>query len=483
MSAEAGAVARESVLQADGDPRRWFALPVLLTGAFLPVLDFNVVNLALPAIRQTLSATSSDLQFVISAYAATYAVFLITGGRLGDWLGRKRMFMLGVAGFTIASVLCGTAWSPAILIAGRSLQGLTATVMAPQVLASIRVLFPASEQGKALGLYGATFGFANIAGQILGGVLVSSHPFGFTWQAIFLVNVPIGLAAFIGSLLFLGDSRADHAHKLDIGGVALLSATLGLLVYPLVEGWEMGWPFWLVAMLVASPVALAAFIRFEKRLMDRGGSPLVDLSLFRERGFAIGVAMALVFYMHAAFYLMFSVYLQGGLHLTPLDAGLRTLPFGIGYFMASFAAAGVMRRLGPRALTLGFIGQVLGFSVVIFAVAGALQGWLEIGLSVAGLGFGILTPSVIKAVISGVDQRHAGLASGIVISTFQIGAALGVAIVGGVFFSILGAGQDLAAYADAFAIALGCNVALLALGGVLSLWLPDDKRAAARRPG
>jgi EmrB/QacA subfamily drug resistance transporter len=478
MTADAGTLAKTNILPAEGDPRRWFALPVLLTGAFLPVLDFNVVNLALPAIRQNLGATSSDLQFVISAYAATYAVFLITGGRLGDWLGRKRMFMLGVAGFTIASVLCGTAWSPAILITGRILQGLTATVMAPQVLASIRVLFPASEQGKALGLYGATFGLANIAGQILGGVLVSSHPFGFTWQAIFLVNVPIGLAALIGSLLFLGDSRADRAQKLDIGGVVLLSATLGLLVYPLVEGRETGWPFYLVVMLVASPVALTAFIRFEKRLTGHGGSPLVDLSLFRENGFAIGVAMALVFYMHAAFYLTFSVYLQGGLHLTPLDAGLRTLPFGIGYFVASFSAAGVMQRLGPRALTLGFVGQVLGFSMVILAVTGVLPGWLEIGLSVAGLGFGVLTPSVIKAVISGVDQRHAGLASGIVISTFQIGAALGVAIVGGVFFSILGTEQKLAAYSRAFGVALSCNVALLALGGVLSLWLPGDKRDA-----
>src|ERR1700749_2316711 len=218
MNKDAGTLTQESSLQAEGDPRRWLALPVLLTGAFLPVLDFNVVNLALPAIRQNLGASSSDSQFVISAYAATYAVFLITGGRLGDWLGRKRMFMLGVAGFTLASVLCGTAWSPGVLIAGRILQGLTATVMAPQVLASIRVLFPPAEQGRALGLYGATFGLANICGQVLGGVLVSSHPFGLAWQAIFLVNVPIGLAAFIGGLLFLSDSRSQAPQRLDVGG-------------------------------------------------------------------------------------------------------------------------------------------------------------------------------------------------------------------------------------------------------------------------
>lgn len=463
------------IAEAAGDPHRWLALPVLLTGAFLPILDFNVVNLALPAIRESLGATSSELQFIISAYAATYAVLLITGGRLGDWLGRKRMFTLGVAGFTLASVLCGFAWSPAVLIAGRILQGLTATAMAPQVLASIRVLFPPSEQGKVLGLYGATFGLANIVGQILGGVLVSSHPLGFTWQAIFLINIPIGLAAFIGSLVFLKDSRADHAQKLDLGGVLLLSATLGLLVYPLVEGRDSGWPLWIIAMLMAFPVALIAFILFERRLMKRGDFPLVDLSLFRESGFAIGVAMALVYYMLSAFYLTFSIYLQGGLSLTPLEAGLRTLPFGIGYFLSSFLSAAIMRRLGPRALTLGFVIQVLGFGSVVLAVTGVLAGYLEIGLVVAGVGFGIVMPSVIKAVIGGIDQRHAGLASGIVISTFQIGAALGVAIIGGIFFSVLGTGRELSAYSHAFAVALGCNVILLMLGAGLSLWLPNPR--------
>jgi EmrB/QacA subfamily drug resistance transporter len=461
--------------KSEGDPRRWFALPVLLIGAFLPVLDFNVVNLALPAIRQSLRATSSDVQFVISAYAATYAVFLITGGRLGDWLGRKRMFVLGVAGFTLASVLCGLAWSPGVLIAGRILQGLTATVMAPQVLASIRVIFPVAEQGTAFALYGATFGLANIAGQILGGVLVSSHPFGFAWQAIFLVNVPIGLAAVAGSVLFLSDSRAGHAQRFDIGGVVLLSATLGLLVYPLVQGREAGWPDWLIVMLVLSPAALIAFIRFEQRLTSRGGSPLVDLSLFREPGFAIGVAMALVFYMLSSFYLTFSVYLQGGLRLTPLDAGLRTLPFAVGYFAASFASAGLTQRLGPRALTLGFIIQIIGFGGVILSALDVTPGYLEMALLQAGLGYGIVMPSVIRAVVGGIDQRHAGLASGVAISTFQIAAALGVAIVGGVFFSALGTGADLAAHAHAFAIALGCNVALLVAGGVLSLWLPDRR--------
>lgn len=460
--------------ETDPDPRRWLALAVLLTGAFLPILDFNVVNLALPEIRRSLGATPSDTQFVISAYATTYAVFLITGSRLGDWLGRKRMFMLGVAGFTLASVLCGLAWSPAVLIAGRILQGLTATIMAPQVLASIRVLFPPAEQSTALGLYGAVFGLANIVGQILGGALVTLHPFGFTWQAIFLINVPIGVAAFLGALRFLRDSRADHSQRLDVGGVIGLCATLGLLVYPLIEGREAGWPAWTFLMLAASAVSLFSFLRYERRLAQRGGAPLVDLGLFRERGLAIGMAIALLYYMLSSFYLTFSVYLQGGLHLTPLDAGLRTLPFAVGYFVASFAAARVMQWLGPRALTLGFAVLVVGFSTVIGAVATSWPQALEVGLAVAGLGYGIVMPSVIKCIIGGMAPRHAGLASGIVISTFQIGAALGVAIIGGVFYSALGTAQNVNAYSHAFTLALMCNVMLLALGGVLSLWLPAE---------
>jgi EmrB/QacA subfamily drug resistance transporter len=463
---------------ATGDPQRWLALPALLTGAFLPVLDFNVVNLALPSIGQNLVASPAEVQFVISAYAATYAVFLITGGRLGDWLGRRRTFTLGAAGFTLASVLCGIAWSPSMLIVGRILQGLTATVMAPQVLASIRILFPPSEHSKAMALYGATFGLANILGQILGGVLVTLHPLGLAWRAIFLINVPIGLVDLTGSSLFLAESRAEQIEKPDIGGVLLLSATLGLMVYPLVEGRETGWPAWILVMLLASPLVLIAFVQFEKRVSGRGGSPLMELSLLRKHGFAIGVVMALVFYMLSAFYLTFSVYLQGGLHLTPLAAGFRTVPFALGYFVASLASARIAHRLGARALTLGFALQVFGFGAVILAVTGVLAGYLEAGLACAGLGFGIVMPSIIKVVIGDIERRHAGLAAGIVISTFQIGAALGVAIIGGVFYGTLGAGQDVDSHAHAFALALGCNVVLLAFAGILSLWLPCAKQPA-----
>jgi MFS family permease len=375
-------------------------------------------------------------------------------------------------------VLCGVAWAPAVLVAGRILQGVTATVMAPQVLASIRVLFPSAEQGLALGFYGATFGLANICGQVLGGILVSYHPFGFAWQAIFLINVPIGVAAFIGGVIFLGDSRAQQAQRLDVGGVVLLSLTLGLLVYPLVEGRETGWPIWTVAALLASPLALLIFVRYEARLLARGGDPLVAFHLLRNSAFVIGLVMALAFYMLSSFYLTFAVYLQSGLHASPMAAGLATLPFAMGFFVSSLVSSYVMQWLGVRALTLGFALQVLGFGVVMLSVGKVLPQSLEVGLACGGLGFGTVMPSVIKAVIGSIDQRHAGLASGIMISTFQVGAALGVAIIGGVFYNALGTRQDPDAYAHAFVLALGYNVGLLALGGVLSLCLPDERQAA-----
>ncbi|HTF68793.1 MAG TPA: MFS transporter [Edaphobacter sp.] len=230
-------------------PTKWLALTVLLTGAFLPILDFTIVNLALPSIRQGLGANSAQVQFVISAYAATYAVMLITGGRLGDLFGRKRMFLIGVAGFSVASLLCGFAASPTALILGRILQPLTATVMAPQVLASIRILFSDPEQTRALALYGATFGLANICGQLLGGFLVSAHPFGYSWQSIFFINIPIGIVAFVGAVFVVKESRSLHARKLDFIGVMLISVTLGCLVYPSIERREAGWPKWMIGML------------------------------------------------------------------------------------------------------------------------------------------------------------------------------------------------------------------------------------------
>jgi EmrB/QacA subfamily drug resistance transporter len=459
---------------------RWLALAVLLTGAFLPILDFTIVNLALPSIRQNLGASSAQVQFVISAYAATYAVMLITGGRLGDLFGRKRMFLIGVAGFSVASLLCGFAASPTALILGRILQALMATVMAPQVLASIRVLFPGPEQTRALALYGATFGLANICGQLLGGFLVFAHPFGYSWQSIFFINIPIGIVAFVGAGFFVRESRSLHARKLDFVGAILLSVALGCLVYPLIEGRELGWPKWMIGMVCLSIISLLGFIQYENRLSSEGLDPLVELALFRNCRFSLGMLMGLVFYMLSAFYLTYSLYLQAGLHNTPLKAGIAMLPFAVSFFFSSVASALDTRRLKSYVLPAGFALQVLGFGIVALCARYQLRGIKE-GLACAGIGFGIVMPRIIKAVIGEIDERHAGLASGMVMTALQIGSALGIAIVGGFFYVSLGAETSLHAYARAFSNSMAVNVALLILGCALSLCLPGERPITAVR--
>jgi EmrB/QacA subfamily drug resistance transporter len=465
---------------AAGDPRRWLALPVLLTGAFLPPLDFFIVNVALPSIRSALHASAAQLQFVISAYAATYAVFLITGGRLGDLYGRRRMFLLGISGFTLASLLCGMAWSSEALLAGRMLQGMAAAALAPQVLASIRVMFPHAEQPRALGLYSATFGVAATMGALLGGTLVSSHLWGMGWQLIFLVNLPVGTAALIGGSLLLRESRAEHALRLDLGGVVLLSIALALLVYPLVEGREQGWPAWTYIMLACSLVTFALFVQCEARVANRGGSPLIDVRLFGEGDFSLGILAALGIYLTSSFFLTYAVYLQSGLQHSALQAGLATVPFTLGYFCGSMLASRLIDKLGRRALPLACACQAFGFGVLIASVAHALPSAAFVpGLAVAGFGFGVAMPALIRAVISGVEARHAGLASGMVITALQISAALGVAIIGGVFYTALHGRSGAQAYGHAFATGLCCNVGALVLMTVLSLRMGRTTRSHA----
>jgi EmrB/QacA subfamily drug resistance transporter len=454
---------------AAGDPRRWLALPVLLTGAFLPPLDFFIVNVALPSIRSALHTSAAQLQFVISAYAATYAVFLITGGRLGDLYGRRRLFLLGIGGFTLASLMCGLAWSSTALLVGRMLQGMAAAALAPQVLASIRVMFPQAEQPRALGLYSATFGIAATLGALLGGSLVSSHLWGMGWQLIFLVNLPVGVAALVAGSMLLRESRAEHALRLDLGGVALLSIALAMLVYPLVEGREQGWPAWTYIMLACSLLIFVAFVKFEARVANRGGSALIDVRLFGEGDFAWGILAALGIYLTSSFFLTYAVYLQSGLRQSAFQAGLATVPFTVGYFCGSILASRLIDALGRRALPLACACQACGFGILIAAVLKALPDAALIpALAIAGFGFGVAMPALIRAVIGAVQTRYAGLASGMVITALQISAALGVAIIGGVFYSALQGQAGAKAFAHAFATGLSCNVGALLILVLLS---------------
>ncbi|HGL4258655.1 MFS transporter [Burkholderia dolosa] len=433
-----------------------WALVVLLVGAILPPLDYFIVNLALPAIRDGIGARPAELELVVSAYACANAVMQITGGRLGDLYGRKRMFMLGMAGFVVASTLCGLADTGAVLVGGRVLQGLFAAILAPQVLATIRSVFSPHEQVRVMGFYGFVFGLAAVIGQLGGGALISLHPFGLGWRAIFLVNLPIGILALIGSWRFIPESRPPRGQRIDVPGTVLLSLFLLMLVYPLTHGREAGWPLWMIACLVGALPMLAALLTVETRRLAGGLDPLLDVRLFRNPVVALGLALAFLFYMLAAFFLSYGIYLQGCLNWSPLASGLAILPLGIGFLASPLLMPRVVARFGAyRVLTLGFAMLAAGV-----ATAAALAGerapgpGFYAGIAAIGIGQGLVLPSVVRIVLAEVDAARAGVASGMVTAVLQIGAAVGAATLGGLFFARVGAHPVAADYVHGFRTAM-----------------------------
>lgn len=464
--------------EAPPDPRRWVGLVLILTASFLTSFDFFVVNVALAAMRTDLGARPAQIEFVVAGYGLAFAVLLVTGGRLGDLFGRKRLFLVGMAGFTLASALCGLATTANGLIVARVFQGLTAATMNPQVLAIIRVTFPAAERARAIGYFGMTLGAASIAAQVIGGALIEADLWHLGWRPIFLVNVPIGLVAIPASWRVLRESRAAGGHGLDPGGIVIGTAALLLLAYPLVEGREAGWPAWAFAALAASVPALAAFVLYEMHVMHRRRVPLVNLRLFRDRGFSVGLVMAVTFFGGlSAFFMTMTLFLQQGFGLSPMRTGLTFVAFGIGFVAASRLSSVIAGRIGPLIINLGTVlmGAALALLVGMARVdAGAAMnpGLLAAAMLVYGCGQGLVLPSLIAIVVgsSRIPAADAGSASGVFAMVQQVSLALGVAVIGGVFFSALGTGSP-AGYDAALAAALSCNIGLLAATFVLAFAL------------
>jgi EmrB/QacA subfamily drug resistance transporter len=468
------------------DPRRWLALAVILLASFLGALDFFIVNVSIPAIQGGLGATFAQIQLMVACYGLTYAVCLITGGRLGDLYGRKRMFLLGVLGFTGASTLCGLAPTPDLLIAARILQGVTGAVMFPQVLSIIQVSFPARERVQAFGIFGAMMGVASFSGNVLGGLLVEADLFGLGWRPIFLVNLPVGIFAFLAARALVRESRSAHARRLDLVGVAIASLGLFLLIHPLVQGREMGWPVWAFACLAASVPVLAVFLAWERRLSARGGSPLVELTLFRDRVFVTGLATTMVFYGGlSAFFLSFTVFLQDGLGLTPVQTGLTFAPFAIGFLVSSSLAIKVMPRLGRHTIQLGAGLMALSLLAVIVLTQGQ-ESLPALGvvplLLVYGAGQGFVMPTLLSTVLGGTPHHAAGSASGVLSTVQQVALAVGVAAIGSVFFAALGQPPKPAQFVSAIGTALLWNLGLLAATFALVFLLPRRVAGEAAVP-
>ncbi|MEU8802280.1 MFS transporter [Spirillospora sp. NPDC048819] len=462
-----------------GDPRRWGALAIVLLAVFMDLVDITIVLVAAPVIQDDLGAANADVQWIIAAYALGLGLLLITGGRLGDILGRKRMFLTGIAGFTAASAACGLAQGIGMLIAARTVQGAAAAMMVPQVLATIQVAFPREERPKALGLYGAVNGLAAAAAPIVGGLLVGNDVFGLAWRSVFWVNVPIGLATLLGAAVLMRESRSPRPPRLDLPGVALVTAGLLLVLYPLIQGAELGWPGWVWLMMAAAVPVLAVFARLQARRESGHTQPLMPVSLFRRRSFVAGLAVVVAMFSSiTALFLVLTLQLQQGHGFSALRVGLTFLAWPLGLAATSGLAVRLAGTAGRRLVAAGALALTAAMVALIGTIAAAGDGlgaWhLVPGLLLGGLGFGLVAPVLVGIVLSAVPAADAGAASGVVNTVIQVAGATGVAVVGALFTTLLAGGRDIDTAAQ---WSLGYAVAAFALGLALTRALPSRARS------
>ncbi|WP_216858264.1 MFS transporter [Actinomadura verrucosospora] len=448
-------------------------LAVVFLADLMDLIDSSVANLAGPSIRADLGGAQVTIQWVLSAYTAAFALGLVTSGRLGDLLGRRRLFLLGMTGFTLTSLACGLAPDPVFLIVARTLQGLCGSVMIPQGLAMVKVVFPPQHLRKALIPMGPLMGLATVAGPLLAGWLLHLDLFGAEWRSIFLINVPFGvIAAAVAWRVLPRRGGEDPAARLDLTGVGLLTAASALLIVPLIQGRDLGWPAWTYAMLAAAVVLLGLFVVSERR----SAHPVIAPSLFRKRSFVVGLAIVGGFYASlSAFVLIINLLLQQGLHWSPLHTGLALLPWAAGTALAVLLAGAVLAaKLGRAALHLGLFIAVAGLLGLWWSVAhwGAdITVWkLAPALLLTGFGSGLVFVPLVDFILGDATAEEVGTGAGTLNAVQQFAGAIGVAALGTVFFARAGhlsVHSSLAAAELVFGIAAGLNVLTLLLVGLL----------------
>jgi len=456
-----------------GYPRRWLAAIVLIVGALMDMIDVTIVNVALPSIRRDLHASATQLEWVVSGYMLAFAATLIIAGNLGDKFGRKRLFLSGAALFGLASLAAGLSGSGAELIAARVVQGAAAAAMAPQVLATFRVIFGRAERGKAFGVYGAMLGFASAIGLVLGGLLTGANLFGWEWRSVFYVNVPVAVAALIAGARFVPETKDPGARRPFVAGAVLLAGSLVAIVYPLLEGRQLGWPAWVWPLMAAGVAGLVVLGLIEARRTSTTVAPLLRAGLFRVPAFAAGMGIQLAFFAGMqGFFIAFALWLQAGEHFSPLKAGLTAVAFSVGSFIAAPVAVPLAQKAGRRILAGGAVLMVAGIGGVALAAPHVgVNGspWPIVpGLVVAGAGLALLVIPLVNVVLAAVPAEVAGGASGLFSTAQQLGGALGVALLGSVFFGYLNGHSFEAALVHTAPYAMGA----FALCGVLALLLP-----------
>ncbi len=460
------------------DPRRWKALPIVLSATFMSLFDIFVVNVAAPSIQHDLHATSSTLEMVVAGYSFTYAAGLVTGARLGDLIGRRRMFTIGLAIFAVASLFAGISPDSAVLVVSRLVQGFGAAAMIPQVLALLTANFTPEERPRVFSLFGVTVGLGTVAGQILGGVLLHLNILGWGWRPIFLVNVPIGIIAIVLARRLIPESRPDKADRLDPLGVVLLTAGVGAITAPLVLGQSERWPTWTWISFVAGSLLVASFLRWESRLGSRGGHPLLPLSLFEHRAFNSGLLVNLGFFsFFGSVLLTLTLFLQEGLHYSPMRAGLTFAPLGAAFALSSLRGRSLHARYGRNVITAGAASALIGVIglVIVVSVWGLSSNSIELSpvLAMIGIGNGLVIPLIVQGVLQSVPPARTGAASGMLATTQQFAMVLGIAGVGTLFF----AREATSGIVSALQFGLYADIALVAFALVMTLFLPRTATA------
>lgn len=461
-----------------GYRRRWAVLALVLAAECMDLLDGSIVNVAAPTIRSDLKASTAALQWIISGYALAFAVGLITGARLGDRYGRKRLFVIGSVGFAVASLASALALSPAMLIGSRLAQGAAAALLIPQGLGIIRDVFAPAEQGRAFAVFGPVIGLSAVLGPIIGGALVSLDAFGTGWRLIFLVNLPLAVAAAIGAARIMPESRAPRAPRPDGLGTVLCAAAMGLLIYPLIQGREAGWPAWTYLMMAASVLA-AGLLGFRGRLQGRRGrDTLIQTSVFRHRGYSAGLACVIVFFAGmAGTLLVLTLFLQFGEHFSAVHAGLTLAPFAAGSALgAVLGTTVVVPRLGRGALQVAAVLIAAGTwwlrDIIAAHQLATSSTELIPAQLVLGAGIGMLISPLFDFILASVGDDEVGSASGVLNAAQQLASAVGVAAIGTVFFSTLAHSGFVAAMSRCLIVELGVAGVLF----LLALALPRRPR-------
>lgn len=441
--------AAEAESSGEGGRGRWLVLVITLAAVFMQLLDTTITTVAVPAIQSNLGASSAEIQFILAGYSLAFACALVTGGRLGDIYGRKKMFLIGMTGFTIVSAVCGAAPDPTTLVVARLVQGAFSALMFPQVLSIVQVVFPRAQRGKALAVYGATIGLATILGPVTGGFLIDLNIADSGWRSIFYINIPIGLLALILGVMRIPESKVRNAARLDLPGASLVTIGLFMLVFPLVIGHDQDWPAWAFAMMAGGLLVLAIFGVYEHRRSMAETSPLVNTALFKQRSFTLGLIACVVFFTGIpSFFFVLLLTLQAGFTFSAVAAGTVTLGFALAVAIGSARSSEVTKHLGVRVLALGCVLLIIGQLGVIGTLTwmgSDLHGWYLIpSLFIAGAGAGLFLAPVTNIILAGVQTDDAGSASGLLATAQQVGAAVGIAVVGVLFFTLLGSNSTAA---------------------------------------